>query len=459
MKKIKEILKSPQLRYGTYSAVVTVAAIVIVVIVNMIASRFSGTIDGIDLSSNKIYEISDTSKDFLKDLDKEVSFHVLADKSTMDSRIKTFIEKYAKLSDKISVEWTDPVEHPSILTEYGAEANTLVVRCEAADKQEIVSLADMIGYDYSSYYTTGNASESEFDAEGQITSAVYSVTSDVSKKIYTTTGHGEGSFSSTITGLMDKSNFEVEELNTLMTSEIPEDCDLLFIYAPTTDFTEEEKTRISEYITAGGDVFLMLGGTSNETPNINALLLEFGMQKAEGYIADPKRCYQGNYYYIFPELSLSGDLSTNISSKMVLLVECLGVTKVDTARDTITLTSFMTTSNAGYAVTEQNAEEGQYILGAVATEGEGQFTVITANSMIDATITDTFGTLENTTLFMNAVTNHFEDVENISIEAKSLGMTYNTVQHAGAFGMLFIFGIPAVTLVYGFVKWLKRRKA
>ena len=65
----------------------------------------------------------------------------------------------------------------------------------------------------------------------------------------------------------------------------------------------------------------------------------------------------------------------------------------------------------------------------------------------------------NITLFMNTVTNHFEDVENISIEAKSLVMTYNTVQYAGAFGILFIFGVPIVVLGYGFVKWLKRRRA
>ena len=459
MKKIKEILKSPQLRYGTYGMAVTVAAIVIVIIVNMIASQFSGTIDNIDLSDNKIYEITDTSKEFLEDLDKEVSLHVLADKSTMDSRIKTFIEKYVKLSDKISVEWTDPVEHPSVLTKYDAEADTLVVRCEEDDKQEIVSLSDMVVYDYSSYYTTGTASESEFDAEGQITSAIYSVTSAVSKKIYTTTGHGEATFSDTITALMDKSNFVTEELNTLMTSEIPEDCDLLFMYAPTTDFTEEEKTRVSEYITAGGDVFYILGVSSNETPNLDALLTEFGMQKADGYIADAQRSYQGNYYYIFPELSLSGDLSTNISTEMVLLIESLGLTEVEAVRDTISLNSFMTTSEGGYAVTEEGATEGQYILGAIATEDEGQFTVIASDTMIDASVTDSFSTIENTTLFMNAVANHFEGVENISIATKSLVMTYNTVQHAGAFGMLFIFGIPVVVVGYGFMKWLKRRKA
>ncbi|MBQ8559764.1 MAG: GldG family protein [Tyzzerella sp.] len=461
MKKIKEILKSPQLRYGTYSTAVTVVAIVIVVIVNMIASQFSEAIDNIDLSDSKIYEITDTSKDFLDDLDKEVKLYVLADKSTADERIKTFISKYDALFKKVSVEWIDPVAHPSALTEYGASSDTVVVRCEETDKQEIVALSDMIVYDYSSYYTTGYAAESEFDAEGQITSAIYSVTSEVSKKIYYTSGHGEATFSDTISSLMDKSNFETEELNTLMTAEVPEDCDLLFLYAPTTDFTEDEKTMVSEYIQGGGDVFYILGITSNETPNLDALLAEYGMQKAEGYIADTQRCYQGNPYYIFPELSVSDDLANNISTEMVLLVQALGVTETTPERDTITLESFMATSSAGgYAVTdESNAVQGEYILGAVATEDEGQFTVITSESMIDASITDSFGTLENTTLFMNAVTNHFEDVENISIDARSLEITYNTVQYAGLFGLLFIFGIPVIILIYGFVKWLKRRKA
>ena len=244
-----------------------------------------------------------------------------------------------------------------------------------------------------------------------------------------------------------------------MSGEIPEDCDLLISYAPTTDFTEDEKNMISEYIQNGGDVFLILGSTQNETPNLDALMLEYGMQRAEGYIADTERCYQGNYYYIFPTLSLSGDLANGMSTQMVLLVDAVGMTETDPARDTISLSTFMKTSSSGYAVDGEDAVQGTYILGATATENEGQFTVLTAASLIDSSITDYFTTLENTTLFMNAGTNHFEDVENISIEAKSLAMTYNTVQYAGAFGILFIFGIPIIVLGYGLVKWLRRRKA
>lgn len=459
MNKIKEILKRPQLRYGTYSTVITAVVIGIVIVINMIASQFSDTIGSIDLSDNKIYEITDTSKTFLKELDKEVTIRVFAEESSMDERIKTFVKKYAALSNKITVEWIDPVLHPALAEEYGGESESIIVSCEDTGKQETVYFTEIITYDYSSYYYSGYATESEFDGEGQLTSAINAVTNDVTKKVYRTAGHGESTFSTTINDLFGKSNFSVSELNTLMQNEIPEDCDLLLCYAPTTDFTEDEKNMISEYIQSGGDVFLILSASQSETPNLDALLLEYGMQKAAGYIADVERCYQGNYYYIFPELSLSGDMAAGMSSEMVLVAESLGVTETEPARDTISLSAFMETSSSAYAVDEENAVAGTYVLGAVATEDEGQFTVITAEYLINSSITDTFTTLENLTLFMNAVTNHFDDVENISIAAKSLTITYNTVQHAGAFGIFFIFGIPLLIVGYGFIKWLKRRKA
>ena len=48
---------------------------------------------------------------------------------------------------------------------------------------------------------------------------------------------------------------------------------------------------------------------------------------------------------------------------------------------------------------------------------------------------------------MNAVTANFDGVTNLSIEAKSLTTEYNTVQHAGGFSILVVFGIPAVVLI------------
>ena len=51
--------------------------------------------------------------------------------------------------------------------------------------------------------------------------------------------------------------------------------------------------------------------------------------------------------------------------------------------------------------------------------------------MIDSQITDTYTTLENLDLFMNAVTANFDKTKNVAIKAKSLEVSNNTMQHAG----------------------------
>lgn len=489
MQKIKNFFKTAGTRNGTFSVGLTVIVIAIIVVANLIFGQLPEKYRNIDVSSTKIYEITDTSRELLKKLDTKVTFTVLAEKDSTDDRIKTFLSKYAALSKKINVEWIDPVLHPSALTEYDTQENTIVVTSDDTGKSTIISFDDIIVVDSSSYYYTGTASESSFDGEGQLTSAVNYVTGDVNKTIYRTTGHGESTLSSSVTELMSKNNYTTEELNLLMNGSIPEDCDLLLMYAPATDLSEDETTAITNYLAQGGKLMILLGETSTtELPNISSLLKVYGMEEADGYIADPDRAYQGNYYYIFPNLSLTGDMAKGVSSQMVLLTNAKGLNMVDPQRDTITTTSFMTTSENAYAVTEDNQTQGTYTLGAVATEQistgeeeenqssdsdeadtsdntavedstESRLMVISSASLIDSQITDSFSQLENTTVFMNAVSSNFDGVQNISIEPKSLAAEYNTVQHAGAFSLLVVFGIPLLVLGSGFLVWFKRRKA
>ena len=491
MEKLKKMFKTAGTKYGVYSAGVTAIVIAIVVVVNLIVSQLPEKYRNIDVSSTKIYEITDTSKELLKNLDQKITMTVFASKDDTDERITTFLSKYASLSKKVSVEWVDPVLHPSALREYDAQENTIVVACEDTEKSTTVSFDDILVIDMYSYYYTGSVSETEFDGEGQLTSAINYVINAESQKIYRTSGHGETTFSTTISDLMSKNNYEVTELNLLMSESIPEDCDLLLMNAPTNDLTEDEAEEIRTYLADGGNVMLLLGDTSSaDLPNLASILKEFGMEAADGYIADPQRCYQGNYFYIFPALSVSADMAKGISSEMVMMINAHGLNLVDAARDTISTTSFMTTSDGAYAVTEASQTQGTYTLGAVATETissaeeedgteddteadteddteaeaseetkESRLTVITSATLIDAQITDTLTSLENTTLFMNAVTENFEGVENISIEPKSLAAEYNTVQHTGLWSLLVIFGVPLLILIAGFVVWYRRRKA
>ena len=478
MEKIKKLFQTTGTKQGSFSIGVTAIVIAIVVVANMIIGQLPEKYRNIDVSSTKIYEISDTSKDLLKELDHKVTLTVLAVKDETDDRITTFLSKYAGLSKNVSVKWIDPVLHPSALTENNAEKDTIVVKCEDTGKSTTVAFSDIIVQDMSSYYYTGSTSESKFDGEGQLTSAINYVISDASQTVYRTSGHGESTFSTTISDLMKKNNYNVEELNLVMNTEIPDDCDLLMMYAPTNDLSQEEADVMKNYLKSGGKVMLILGDTpSEQLPNLMGILSDYGMKEADGYIADTKRCYQGNAYYLFPQLSVSGDLANGISSQMVLLVNTHGLELSDPARDTISVNTFMSTTNNAYAVTEDAQTEGSYTLGAVATESiskddaedenstddsetlESRLTVISSASMIDSQITDAFTTLENTTLFMNAVTANFDGVKNISIEPKSLSVEYNTVKHSGLLSLLVIFGVPIVLLIGGFSVWYRRRKA
>ena len=60
---------------------------------------------------------------------------------------------------------------------------------------------------------------------------------------------------------------------------------------------------------------------------------------------------------------------------------------------------------------------------------------------------------------MNSLSAAIGDMDNLSIEAKSLEIQYNTPQYGSLFSVLIIFVVPLAVVVFGLVYWLKRRKA
>ena len=127
IKNIKDVFRTTGTKRGAYSVGLTVLVLAVVIVFNLVIGQIPEAFRNIDVSSTKIYEISDTTKDLLDDLDRDVDMKVLAVKDETDERITTFISRYAALSDNIHVEWIDPVLHPSALTEYDTTENSIVV--------------------------------------------------------------------------------------------------------------------------------------------------------------------------------------------------------------------------------------------------------------------------------------------------------------------------------------------
>ena len=469
MDKIKKLFRSNDSKRGSYTLAMTSIVIAIVIVFNMIINLIPENKRQFDISSTNIYEISSKSKKIINKVDHDITFYVLAEKSSTDKRIKTFINKYASLSDKIHIKWVDPVLHPAALTKYGTEENNIVISCKKTNRTTTVSFDDIL-VSSASYYST-SSSASSFDGDGQLTSALNYVTSDKEYKAYYTSGHGESSLSSEVTSLLTKSRVSTSDLLLMTATSIPDDCDLLIIDGATSDFTKDEVKLLSSYLKKGGKVVTLLAQTNKSMKNLYGLLKDYGLTVQSGYIADTERSYQGNYYYLIPNLSVSGDMASGISSNSVMMINSKGMTQSTPARDSISTDSFMTTSSNGYAVTEKKQTQGTYVLGTTSTESvkvknskgkevtkESRLTVYGSNMLIDEQITSSFSSLENLTLFTNSVTASLDNADNVSISPKSLEVSYNTIAHPGPFSILVVFVIPVGLIIGGFIVWFRRRR-
>ena len=446
---------------GGYLAGATALAVALVVALNLLVGQLPSSLTEKDLTDNSLYEISDTSRDFLSALDKDVEIVVLAEEGSMDGRITKFLELYEALSDHLTVTYIDPVASPAAAAEYQAESGSLVVTCADTGRSRTLAQSDLIVYamDYSSWYSY----ESAFDAEGQLTSAVSYVTSDSTQTVYTLTGHGEADLPSLLSGDLEKANLTVSELSLLMDGAVPEDASLVLVNAPTSDLAAEEVTLLEDYVTGGGHLLLLVDQDKGALPNLEGLMERAGLTMASGYIADPQRCYrslqgQDSYYSLAPNFTV-GTLSDSLSADSQFMFNTRGFTQLETLPDDVTVETVLATSDGAYAVTQTEQVQGEYLLGAISTLGDNSGTVtVFSAALVNEAVLTYYPSMGNEQLFVNAVTAHMDQSSTFSIPSKSLEETYNTITVAGPLSFLFVLVLPVGTLIIGLAIWLRRRR-
>ena len=85
-------------RYGLWSAGITALAVAVAITVNLLVGQLPETWTQFDMSGSGIYDITDTSRDYLADLTEDVEIHVLANEESLDTRITRFLSLYQDLS-------------------------------------------------------------------------------------------------------------------------------------------------------------------------------------------------------------------------------------------------------------------------------------------------------------------------------------------------------------------------
>ncbi len=466
------------LKHGTYSMAVTAVVIAIVVVLNLVVQEIPSKYREIDLSSQKLYTIGEQTEKILKNLKKDVTLYYIAQDGTESSDIKNLLEKYEEGSKHITVEQKDPAVSPKFASQYTSDNisnNSIIVVC--GDKSKVVDYSSM--YETSINYQTYSQEVTGFDGEGQLTSAINYVVSDNMPVLYNLEGHDESSMSETMKETIEKANIEMKSLNLLSEEAVPDDAECLFIFAPETDLTKEEADKIISYLENGGKALIVSNYTDEDMPNFESVLENYGVQPVDGIVLEGNtdNYVSQNPYYLLPNIE-SGEITSELSSqsRYVLVPLAQGIKKADNIRDTLNISSILTTSDSAYSKTnlkdmdtmekEDGDIDGPFDLAVSITEkvGDDKETQIAYfasasifNDSINSMVSGTNYELLSASLAWMCST---DDSNQISIPSKSYDTTTLTVPTADInFWSIFVTGVlPVCTLLIGFGIWMKRRK-
>ena len=268
-------------RSGVYSTAILAAAIVLAVLLNLLVGALPKKYTEFDLSEAKMYTLGDSSKKLVQSLDQDVTVYYLCETGSEDAILTKLLDHYADESSHFRWEQKDPAIYPTFAAQYGAsDVSTGSLIVVSGENNVVLDAADLYEYDYSDYYTTGSANVT-FGGEKQITSAIYKLTAAEETHAYYTTNHGEQALTSSLTEALEAQNITAQPLD-LLTSTIPDDCDLLIINDPTSDFASDglvdEISQLQTYLENGGRVLLTTNGY-DETPNLDAVMAQFGLAR------------------------------------------------------------------------------------------------------------------------------------------------------------------------------------
>ncbi len=476
--KEKMPLNKKYLRNGSYSTLLIVIFVAIVVVINMIVGKLPSKYTQIDISDQQLYSIGDETKKVLNNLDKDVTIYQIAQSGSEDETISNLLQKYADESKHVKVELKDPVVSPKFVSEYTSDqvsSNSLIVVC--CDRNKVVNYNDM--YESTMDYNTYNYQTTGFDGEGQITSAIAYVTTENLPVLYTLEGHGEKELDSTIKEDIEKANMEIKTLNLISEGSVPDDAACLLIDSPSSDISEDEKTALLDYLENGGKAMVFSDYIESTLTNFAAVLENYGVKAADGIVFEGDNQHYGMQmpYYLLPTVN-STDASSETASSgyYIIMPYAQGIQKLDDVRDTVTVEDILTTSDSAYSKTNLQSEtlekedgdvEGPFALGVSIKEdvGDGKKTQIiyySSSYIMDSQMNQLVsgGNEKLVTESLNSMVST-EETTTVSIPSKSLEVSYLTISdYDASFWKICTIGlIPGIFLVAGFVIWFKRRKA
>ncbi len=420
-----------KLKYGGLATTVTVIVIAVVVLLNIIVTQVAKRYPNVvfDLTTSNMYQISEETLDYIKNLEQDVEIAVSTEESNFDTNstykvISETIEKYAGYSDHISVTYFDTTKDPDILKKYQElygntiDAGKIIVtsgeRIKVYDCFNDMFEVDEQAYQYYYYYGYGSLSDciTGFKGEQILTTAIMNVTDSNPKSVgIISNSNGSSIYSSTkanvyamaaMQTLLDSNGYDVAELD-IVTDELDTTkYDILVLPAPAVDLTMDAVTKLKDYLYNDGNLGKQLvyiaDFTQASTPNLDAFLKEWNIAVDNSYVNDEDsssnqaaQIVLGNgRAYSFPRVSISadeaynGNLNNNSLPIVAPMARPIDELKANNGR---TVNPLLTTSGNSY----------RYLLGERTGSTEENFsaedtTEPAADAAVEETTTTSFDT-------------------------------------------------------------------
>ncbi len=460
--------------FGAYNTGMIGIFVVLTVVLNLLASELPSSVKTIDVTTQKIYSITDITKNFLKELEEEVTVYVLSGEQTQDSTLGTTLERIADESDYITVEYVDPAVNPRFYTNYSDSmvyTNSLIV--ESAKRFKVVNYEDIYEREYD--YTYGTATTTGYDGEGQVMSAIAYVVSDDMPKIYMLEGHGEASLSATFKDSISKENVDYETINLMNYDEVPEDAQCIIINAPISDLSKDDYEKIKNYVNSGGNLFVISTYATGEMTNFNALLAEFELSITDGIVIeqDQNRYYQ-NQAFMLPEIRYDEITASVYTDYYVFVPYAQGIRVPEEDIENMSYTTLLATSDSAFSRSnlesvdsykmEEGDEAGGFALGVRAEKNLSDETsatmVLYGSSYMFEDSASEIVSGANLMLFSGTIANLTDSEISVSVPVKSYEVSNLILNQSDIIivAMITTVIIPLSMLIIGFAIWFGRRK-
>ncbi|WGT67150.1 GldG family protein [cyanobacterium endosymbiont of Epithemia clementina EcSB] len=257
---------------GTNALVSTFSLIIILGIINFLAVRY---LTPIDLTENRLFTISSQTQNVVKNIDEPVKVWLFV--KAPNPRDKDLLENYRRYNKKFKFEFIDPDTNLGLTKQFNV--NSLGdVYLEYRDKRQLVQ-------------TLIQFNTQEPLSEIKLTNAIEKIQRNYIPTVYFLQGHGEYSLEEShedsifiaVNSLKNK-GYNVEPLNLVTSSKIPDDADAIIIAGSQRKLFEQEVKALETYSNQGGNLLLLLN--PNIETGLETILEKWGVRLDNRVVID-----------------------------------------------------------------------------------------------------------------------------------------------------------------------------